>query len=95
MREIIWSGPALQDLRRISAWLTENADAETAVQILVAIRSACKMLETFPLRGPLLTGELRKLRVKETRYLILYRASATGITISRIFHARENWQLEI
>ena len=94
MRDIIWSGPALGDLRRISAWLMENTDPDTAVWILTAIRSACNTLESFPLRSPLLKEDHRKLRVKGTRYLIIYRASDSGIVVTRVFHARENWQSE-
>ncbi len=95
MRDIIWSGPALGDLRRISAWLMENADPDTAVWILTAIRSACTSLENFPLRSPLLKQGHRKLRVKGTRYLIIYRAVDTGIVVTRVFHARENWQMDV
>lgn len=95
MRDIIWSGPALGDLRRISAWLMENADPDTAVWILTAIRSACATLENFPLRSPLLKKDHRKLRVKGTRYLIIYRAGDTDIVVTRVFHALENWQLEV
>jgi toxin ParE1/3/4 len=93
MRDIIWSGPALGDLRRISAWLMENADPDTAVWILAAIRSACNTLENFPSRSPLLAQDHRKLRVKGTRYLIIYRISEAGIFVTRVFHAREDWQL--
>ncbi|MBK7161728.1 MAG: type II toxin-antitoxin system RelE/ParE family toxin [Sphingomonadales bacterium] len=95
MQEIIWSGPALEDLRRISAWLMDNADGETAVRILAMIRAACVGLENFPSRGPMLVQGTRKFRVAGTRYLILYRAEPSRLIVTRVFHARENWQLEI
>ena len=95
MRDIIWTGPALGDLSRISAWLMENADPDTAVWILIAIRSACNTLESFPSRSPLLKQGHRKLRVKGTRYLIIFRAGEIGIVVTRVSHARENWQLEL
>lgn len=95
MREIIWSVPALEDLRRISSWLMDNADGATSVSILTAIRKSCVTLESFPSRGALLAQGLRKLRVPGSRYLIIYRTDPSGIFVTRVFHARENWQLEI
>lgn len=95
MHKITWSGPALNDLRRISDWLMKNADPKTAVHVLTSIQTACVTLESFPLRGPLLPKGLRKLRAQNTRYLIIYRVEKSEILVTRVFHARENWQLEI
>jgi plasmid stabilization system protein ParE len=94
VRRVRWTGPARSDLRRIDAWLAAEADDETALAILRAIRDRADFLCAFPKGGPELeSGQLRKLRVRGTPYIILYRLAANGaLEVLRIRHAKEDWK---
>ena len=95
MRKIIWSESALGDLRRIEAWLGRERSPEYAVRILAAIRFRCKFLKDFPHSGPPVSADLRKLRVLDTGYIMLYSLTNSATKIVRVFHEREDWQNEI
>ncbi len=48
MRRIVWSIPALEDLRSIDDWLTREASSDYAVRVLAAIRFRAKFLQDLP-----------------------------------------------
>lgn len=91
---VIWSGPALADLRNVDAWLTCNASPDTAVRPLAMIRFRAKILEDFPRSGRPYADGRRILRVYDTPYVIRYRVGAQTVEVTRVHHERENWQLE-
>ena len=93
MRRIVWSIPALEDLRSIDDWLTREASSDYAVRVLAAIRFRAKFLQDFPHGGRPYRDGTRVLRVFETPYLIHYRLIGEGAEVIRVYHERENWQV--
>ena len=95
MIRLSWAVPALADLRRIDAWLEGETSPEIAIRTLATIRARSKFLMDFPRGGPpLVSKDYRIFRVHDTPYLIAYRIAADHVEILRIFHEREDWQLE-
>jgi plasmid stabilization system protein ParE len=95
MRSIIWSKPAEADLIGAYQWYNNEAPPEVAVRVLLAIKARCDFLTSFPYGGPPIESGLRKLRVLETPYLIIYRVEKEHIFVVRLFHEREDWQIKI
>jgi toxin ParE1/3/4 len=94
MRKIIWAETAQNDLRRIERWLERERSPEYAVQILEALRFPCKFLEDFPHADSPISEGLRKLRVPDTGYIMMYRLVTGATEVIRVFHEREDWQNE-
>jgi plasmid stabilization system protein ParE len=95
MRQIDWTGPARDDLRAIFTWLIHEAEPETALQQVRAIRHRATFLVDFPRGGPGLSGEVRVLRVLGTPYRLHYRLiGADQIQILRVHHVRQQWDGE-
>ena len=93
MRDLEWTVPALRDLEVIDNWLSAEADAETAIRILSAIRERANFLLEFPRSGPPVDGDHHALRVRGTNYSLLYRViDEEKIQIVRIFHAKQDWR---
>lgn len=91
MRTLKWTVPALRDLESINAWLSVEADPETAIRMLRAIRERANFLLDFPGGGPVVEGERHSLRVGHTPYSLVYRVLAgERIEILRIMHAKQN-----
>lgn len=42
--------------------------------------------------GPVFEGTVRKWRVRQTDYVLLYRVSKTGVGIVRLMHAMRDWR---
>jgi toxin ParE1/3/4 len=95
MRKIIWAKSAQNDLQRIERWLERERSPQYAVQILVALRFRCKFLEDFPHGGSPMSDGLRKLRVPDTGYIMMYRLRMEVTEIVRVFHEREDWKNEV
>jgi toxin ParE1/3/4 len=91
---IDWTTPALDDLRHIDAWFTQEADPEWAIRVLGAIRFRSKFLEDFPRGGRPHRDGQRILRVFETPYLVRYRISGNVVQVLRVHHEREDWFIE-
>jgi plasmid stabilization system protein ParE len=94
MRKVIWAVTAQNDLHRIERWLERERSPEYAVQILEALRFRCKFLEDFPHGGSPISEGLRKLRVPDTGYIMVYRLVTGATEVIRVFHEREDWQNE-
>ncbi len=94
MRELVWTSPALADLRSIEGWLEQAAGPRFAVQMLSAIRERATFLYDFPHGGRPEADGSRVLRVLNTPYLILYRLTPERTELLRIRHEREDWQVD-
>jgi toxin ParE1/3/4 len=94
MRKIIWAKSAQNDLQRIEGWLERERSPQYAVQILAALRFRCKFLEDFPHGGSPMSDGLRRLRVPDTGYIMMYRLITGTTEVVRVFHEREDWQNE-
>lgn len=95
MTRVRWTAASLGDLRRIDDWLTQEASAEFAIRTLATIRFRAKFLVDFPRSGRPYRRGTRILRVLDTPYLIHYRITdAFTIQVLRVYHDREDWQVE-
>ena len=93
MRLLDWTAPALRDLEAIDAWLTADADPQTAIRILKAICERANFLLDFPGGGPPVDDEQHALRVGGTNYSLVYRIMGEDrIEIVRVFHAKQDWR---
>jgi plasmid stabilization system protein ParE len=92
MRKLEWTSAARNDLRRINAWLTGEANAQTAARLLTAIAARASFLLDFPEGGPSLpSGSARSLRVPDTPYTLYYRlVGSDRIQILRVYHHRQD-----
>jgi toxin ParE1/3/4 len=95
MRKVNWAKAAETDLIRINRWLERERTPELAIQILESIRFRCKFLTDFPHGGSPISDDLRKLRVPDTGYIMIYRLIPGATEVVRVFHEREDWQNEI
>ncbi|VVT24379.1 conserved hypothetical protein [Sphingomonas sp. EC-HK361] len=91
---LIWSAPALDDLRGIDDWLTREASAGVALRNLAAIRFRAKFLQDFPRGGRPLQNGQRVLVVYDTPYLIRYQIIDRVVSVVRVHHEREGWLLD-
>jgi toxin ParE1/3/4 len=91
---IVWTSPALADVRGIDDWLSKEATRSIALRTLGAIGSRAHFLEDFPRGGRPFGKEQRVLRVYDTPYVIRYRIIDEEVQIIRVHHEREDWQLE-
>ncbi|AQR75012.1 type II toxin-antitoxin system RelE/ParE family toxin [Sphingomonas sp. LM7] len=57
-----------------------------------AALAAARFLTENPGAGPVLDGAVRKWRVHQTDYVLLYRITKTGVDIVRLIHATRNWR---
>ncbi len=91
MTAIFWSLPSLRDTRRISE-LIKAQDPAAALKVVNAIETSVERLGDFPLSAPIVErGPLRKISVPRYPYLVFYRVGRTGITVTRVRHAHEDW----
>ena len=92
MARVIYADEALVDFERTIELLPETSP-ETAMQTLVSIRSAVRILDAHPLIGRRIEGHIRELVISQraTGYLALYRFDAAFdvIRILRIRHQRD------
>lgn len=91
MSRAIWSALALRDLDDLDSYFRDLAP-DHSLRIARLAVAAGRFLADNPGAGSPAPLELRKWRVKGTDYLILYRASRSGIEITRLMHARRNWR---
>lgn len=94
MRRVIWSTPALDDLRGIDDWLTREADPDYAARILATVRYRANWLIDFPRGGRPYKDAARILRITETPYLDRYVVNGDQVEVLRVHHERENWHVE-
>jgi len=91
MRRLNWTALSRRDLHGINGWLTDNADPEIAVDIVIRIRDRATLLIDHPFAGAVEHDVIRRLRVPRTSYLILYRVpDDRQVEILRIRHVRED-----
>lgn len=87
MIDIQWSGPAGLDLEAID-------DRFSAIDAALAdrIEHAGNFLRDHPSAGSeILSGAVRKWRVRGAPYLLLYRILSDRVETLRIRHDREDW----
>jgi len=87
---LIWSEPALKDLRGINDYLRQY-DPRAAIATLQAINSKAKLLLQFPRLGPVLDETQRYASVTRTAYVLVYAIKRDRVEIHRIYDSRQDW----
>jgi addiction module RelE/StbE family toxin len=88
---IEWSGPALDDLEEIVAYLRQD-DPATAQTISDRIFQASERLLNFPGSGrPGKHEGTRELLVPGLPYILVYVMRGSGVRIARIMHTSREW----
>jgi plasmid stabilization system protein ParE len=91
MRRLIWTSPALADLRDIDTFLMGRSPA-VATRTLEAIVAKAHLIQQFPQAGPVFNDASRTSSVTGTPYSLLYRTAADAVEILRIRPEREDWR---
>ncbi|WP_152046632.1 type II toxin-antitoxin system RelE/ParE family toxin [Aureimonas psammosilenae] len=90
MDDVIWLDDALRDLDQIAAHIAVDRP-KAAEKIVLRIIEAAGSVAYHPKLGPQSPdGRTRRLRVRGTPYLIVYRLRER-IEIVAIFHAARRW----
>jgi plasmid stabilization system protein ParE len=87
---LIWSGPALNDLRGINDYLRQH-DSRAAIAALRAINDKARLLLQFPGLGPSMVAEQRYVSVTRTPYVLVYAIERERVEIYRAHDSRQNW----
>lgn len=92
MRILSWTKASIADLTNIRHWLVNEASTSIAIRLLTQIRQQASKLEAFPALGTTVTATERKLRVRGTNYVILYRIRPDSVEVLRVRHNRQDWR---
>ncbi|WP_454760369.1 type II toxin-antitoxin system RelE/ParE family toxin [Caulobacter segnis] len=83
--KVIFSERARRDLRAIAAWISKDRPL-AAQKVVLGLRVACAMLAKQPHAYQFVEGRENEgvRRAPYSRYLVLYRAEASHISVVRI-----------
>jgi toxin ParE1/3/4 len=88
---IHWSGPALEDLRGIRAWVARDRP-DAARRLATEILNRVEALASFPASGRVVPEigieAYREIVVRP--YRVIYRVRETDVVILRVWHARRD-----
>jgi plasmid stabilization system protein ParE len=87
---LIWSEPALEDLRGINDYLRQH-DPRAAIAVLRSINSKATLLLQFPRLGPALDEAQRYASVSGTAYVLVYAIKHDHVEIHRVYDSRQDW----
>lgn len=87
MVQIIWNGPALEDIEKIRTYITEF-DPHAAQRLYARLLAAGNSLVEFPKRGRP-AGNRRRELTTVPPYVIRYRVVGDTVYITRIKHGRQ------
>jgi len=90
---LIWSQPALDDLRGINDYLRQH-DPRTAINALRAINAKARLLRRFPGLGPPVDEARRYVSVTRTTYVLVYAIRQDRVEIHRVYDSRQDWLAE-
>lgn len=90
---LIYTDKAVKDLKRLRAFIAENAP-DSAARIAAELIEEINHLSGFPLLGraidhPSAPESFRDLITE--RYIVRYQIQENSVLILRIWHHRENW----
>ena len=91
---VIWTRPAIRDMRHIRAYIARDAPGNAAV-VARRLRGAAESLRDYPGRGrPGRSPHTRELVVPRTPYVVAYRLSGEAVFILRVLHGARRWPSE-
>jgi len=88
-----WTWPARADLAAIDAYY-ETLSPDFALKVARLAMAAGHFLAEHPRAGPEVEPGIRKWRVAQTDYILVYRLVRDGIQVVRVYHARQQWRPE-
>lgn len=90
-RTILWTGPALQDLRDIRDWV-ERDSSDAARRLAAKIREGVDRLARFPSSGRVVPeiGIDRYREVIIRPYRVIYETRNNALVILRVRHSRRD-----
>ena len=91
MNRARWTPTAQDDLAALDAESSELSP-DYAYRVGRAALAAARFLAEHPGAGPVLEGAIRKWRVPQTNYVLLYRITKSGIEVVRLIHAMRDWR---
>ena len=95
MKHVTWAASATADLTRIRDHLSEY-HALIAQDTIDRLVLAARWLLTTPGAGETVgLRNWRSWRPRRTRYVLIYEPTVEGISIVRVFHARQDWRAVI
>ena len=80
-----YSAQAERDLERIGDWISAD-NPIAAVTFVRALREKCRKVAEFPMAFPRVAGKPNLHRAGYRKYIIFYRVTKSGVTISSIRH---------
>jgi plasmid stabilization system protein ParE len=94
VRRVRWAEQARTDFIGITDHYAAAAP-DFPLKLLDRIDSLATLIAAHPGLGESIGGAgFRKMRVRGTRYILLYRATRDAIEIARVFHAAQDWRGE-
>ncbi len=95
MRSILWADAAKLDLANIDDWYA-GRDPDFADKVGDAALAAARLIVEFSKAGSALDGtQVRKWKIADTDYRLIYLLTGNQVEIVRVRHARENWREEV
>lgn len=92
MRRVIWSREAQHDLADVHDYYRPIAP-DYARRVAIQGVAAGRLLIANPQLGAIVDdGPLRKWRVADTPYLLLYKVAAPDLEIVRLVHGARDWR---
>lgn len=91
MSQARWSAPAQSDLAELDDYFRQFGD-DHALRVGRLLLAAGRFLAEYPQAGPQLDVDLRKWRVAQTDYVIVYRVVMGSIDVMRVHHVRRDWR---
>lgn len=88
---LLWTVPALNDLRAIADFIGRDNRPAARRQVNV-IRATAMTLTRFSDAGRIgQSADTRELVIPRTPYILVYRISADAVQVLRVLHGRQRW----
>lgn len=92
MKRVEWTDAAIDDLNGIKAYLSE-LNPQSAKDVLRQLIVSARWLCDYPFAAPLVGyARWRKWKPRGQRYILIYQPNATGISVVRVRHERNDWR---
>jgi toxin ParE1/3/4 len=89
---LLWTGPALSDLRSLSADMAKDSERAANAMVARIVDRAERQLSRLPESGsPGRVAKTRELAISGTPYVLPYRIVGDTIHILRVFHSARRW----